>query len=104
MYAFLTFDDEKDARDLVESSKPHLIHGDTLNVAYASPIVKDGNKKKTAHGFFEDMMTQYMSRAMDGYFGKDWFIAFFPSFNRVGKILRCRFFFKIHFRKGEERD
>lgn len=71
MYAFLTFDDEKDARDLVESSKPHLIHGDTLNVAYASPIVKDGNKKKTAHGFFEDMMAQYMSRAMDGYFGND---------------------------------
>ena len=91
MYAFLTFDDEKDARDLVESSKPHLIHGDTLNVAYASPIVKDGNKKKTAHGFFEDMMAQYMSRAMDGYFGKDWFIAFLQHSTELAKFYDADF-------------
>jgi len=69
MYAFLTYDDEKDARALIESSKPHIIHGDTLNVAFASPIVKDGNKSKSPHGYFDDMMTQYMNRAMDGYFG-----------------------------------
>ena len=70
MYAFLTYDDEKDARALIESSKPHIIHGDTLNVAFASPIVKDGNKSKSPHGYFDDMMTQYMNRAMDGYFGE----------------------------------
>ena len=81
MYAFLTFEDEDDARALVESTKPHLIHGDTLNLAFASPMVKDGNKKKTAHGYFDDMMTQYMQRAMDGYFGRD--LGYLHSFEKL---------------------
>lgn len=69
-FAFLTFDDENDARALVESSQPHLVHGDTLNVMFASPIQKAG-EKKSADAAFNEMMDTFMGQAFTGKFGND---------------------------------
>jgi len=66
MYAFLTFDNEEDARSLVESSKPHLVKGDTLNVAFASPIQKDSGPRKPADEAFNELIDQFVGQAFAG--------------------------------------
>jgi len=69
MFAFVTFDNENDARTLVESSKPHMVHGDTLNVAFASPIVKDSGPKKPADEVFQEIIENFITQAYAGKLG-----------------------------------
>jgi len=71
MYAFLTFDEEDDARALIESTQSHTIHGDTLNVAYASPIQKDAGPRKSLTASFQDIMDQFVENVYYGKFGND---------------------------------
>ena len=71
MYAFLTFDEEEDARALVESTEAHTIQGDTLNVDYASPIQKDGPRSnKSPESAFNDTMDQFVEQIYYGKLGK----------------------------------
>jgi len=70
MYAFLTFEDEDEARSLVESTQSHTIHGDTLNVAYASPIQKSEPRKSLTVAF-QDVMDQFVENVYYGKFGND---------------------------------
>lgn len=66
MFAFVTFDDENDARSLVESSKPHMVKGDTLNVAFASPIQKDSGPRKPAEEAFNETIDQFIGQSWAG--------------------------------------
>ena len=70
MYAFLTYDDEDDARALVDSRKSHTVNGDTIDVAYASPINKDVGPRKHPEDAFNDLVDKFIGDAFNGRMSK----------------------------------